>query len=467
MNKRNYKHQIKVVIFLRKYLILSLILVLGIFAFGMEDNMLGNADFTAPLYTPSSIPADGNIFTNNNWSFLVNATGAGTATSGNGYFEATFFNAGANSWAEQLLQSPIALEHNAIYKVSFKAKASITRNVEVKIGGTAALGWPAYNPGNGMAGGMVFQLGNEWKTYEFNFTMYRSSDDHARFEFELGLATGTVWITDVSLEQIGQVEEKSTSVQIDPSVLTDVKGWQLIFNQDFSQATSIDTNVWNFEIGNGQNGWGNNELEYYTNKNAYISDGNLVIEAKKEPINGYDYTSARMNTMGKFDFEYGKVVIEAKLPQGQGIWPAFWMLGNNINQVGWPNCGEIDMMELLGNNPSKVYGTVHGPISGGVGVGGNYTLPSGSFADSYHTFTFIWNKEAMGWYIDDSATPYFFITKPYIESHYGPQEWVYDHPFFLLINLAIGGNWPGNPNSSTIFPQKMYIKYIKIYQAIN
>ncbi len=456
---------------MRKYfLILAFAILLTFAAFG--QNILGNGDFTQPLYTPSSIPPDGNIFTNHNWSFLVNATGGGSAKSGDGYFEAVLYDVGSNSWAEQLLQSPITLDHGYVYKFTFTAKSSIPRNIEVKIGGTAALGWPAYNPGNGMAGGMTFQLGNEWKTYEGTFTMYRDTGKHARFEFELGLATGTVWIKDVSLEQVGQMEAKKET-QVSTSILTDVKGWNLIFDQDFSSATSINTNVWNFDIGNGEaqgiKGWGNNELEYYTNHNAYVKDGNLIIEANKEKVSDqygtYNYTSARINTMGKFSFEYGKVVIVAKLPEGQGIWPAFWMLGDNINQVGWPACGEIDIMEMLGNNPAKVYGTAHGPISGGVGIGQSYTLPSGTFSDSYHTFTFIWNKDAMGWYVDDHL--YFFLTKSYVKSHYGAQDWVYDHPFFLIINLAVGGNWPGNPDSSTVFPQKIYIKSIKVYQAQN
>ncbi len=438
--------------------------------FASTSNMLGNAEFNLPFYTPKSIPANGDIFTNHNWSFLVNATGSGTATSGNGYFRATFFTSGSNSWAEQLLQSPITLVHNAIYKVSFKAKASIARNIEVKIGGTADLGWPAYNPGSGMAGGMLFRLEKNWKNYEFTFIMHRATDKHARFEFELGLATGTVWITDVSLEKIGQMHSKASTIVIKPSSLEDVKGWKLIFNQDFENATEIDRSVWNFDVGNGEaeglQGWGNKELEYYTSKNAYISNGALVIEARKQKITDkygtYNYTSARLNTAGKFSFKYGKVVIRAKLPHGQGIWPAFWMLGDNLGQVGWPNCGEIDIMEMLGSNTSKVYGTVHGPISGAVGIGKSYTLSSGSFSDSYHTFTFIWNRNAMGWYVDGHL--YFFLTKSYVEANYGSQEWVYDHPFFLIINLAVGGNWPGNPNESTKFPQKMYIKYIKVYQ---
>ncbi len=455
---------------MKKYFVLLMGLFLVLTVFGSDSNMLGNANFTLPLYTPTSIPANGNIFTNHNWSFLVNATGGGTATSGNGYFKADFFVNGSNSWAEQLLQSPITLVHNTIYKVSFKAKASITRNIEVKIGGTADRGWSAYNPGTGMAGGMVFSLGPTWKNYEFTFTMYQPTDENARFEFELGLATGTVWITDVTLEEVGQKNSEVSTVVIKPSSLEDVKGWKLIFNQDFENATEIDRSVWNFDVGNGEaeglQGWGNNELEYYTPQNAYISDGSLVIEAKKEETTDkygtYNYTSARLNTEGKFSFEYGKVVIEAKLPYGQGIWPAFWLLGSNINEVGWPKCGEIDIMELLGNNPNTIYSTVHGPISGGTGIGTKYVLPSGNFSDGYHTFTFIWNKEAMGFYVDGNL--YYFLTKPEVEQRYGPTEWVYDHPFFLLINLAVGGNWPGNPNDSTVFPQKMYIKYIKVYQ---
>src|SRR5215471_595487 len=166
--------------------------------------------------------------------------------------------------------------------------------------------------------------------------------------------------------------------------------WQLVWSDEFSQAdgSSPDSTKWSFETGNGSGGWGNNELEYYTSRtnNARIENGQLVITAIQESYSGFNYTSARMKTQGKWSWTYGRVEASIKLPRGQGIWPAFWMLGTNITPVGWPTCGEIDIMENIGktnnNEQAKAYGTIHGPQSGGdynsgQGVGGNYTLPGG------------------------------------------------------------------------------------------
>ncbi|MBC7257477.1 MAG: glycoside hydrolase family 16 protein, partial [Chloroflexi bacterium] len=204
---------------------------------------------------------------------------------------------------------------------------------------------------------MVFSLGREWQSYEFEFVMRQETDPAARFEFQLGRTAGTVWIDDVVMEEVGVVEVSEPGVR-----KRKVKEWKLIWSQEFDE-DFLDENVWNFEIGNGHAkgipGWGNAELQYYTKENAFIENGCLVIEARKEPVSdeygSYDYTSARMTTQGKFEVQYGKIEIRAKLPKGQGIWPALWMLGSNIGQAGWPACGEFDIMEMLGHDTRTVY----------------------------------------------------------------------------------------------------------------
>ncbi|WP_423744776.1 glycoside hydrolase family 16 protein (plasmid) [Haladaptatus sp. SPP-AMP-3] len=240
----------------------------------------------------------------------------------------------------------------------------------------------------------------------------------------------------------------------------DGNDWTLSWRDEFD-AGYIDTGIWNFETGNN-NGWGNNELEYYQRDNAWTENGHLVIEAREEQVNGYDYTSARMTTQGKYNKQYGRVDVRAKLPYGQGIWPAIWMLGSDIGSVGWPDCGEIDIMELIGSDPDTVHGTVHGPDSGGAGVGGSYSQ-SNWFSDAYHTFTLTWYPDAIKFFVDGQQ---FFVTTLYDAQNAG-REWVFDDgPFFFLLNVAVGGDWPGAPDASTQFPQRMEVDYICVYDWV-
>lgn len=255
-------------------------------------------------------------------------------------------------------------------------------------------------------------------------------------------------------------------------VLTNSDDWELVWSQDFD-GQIIDRNVWNFEIGNGHSkgipGWGNAELEYYTDgENAYIENGVLVIEARKEyrkdQFGEYNYTSTRINTQGKFEIKYGKIEVRAKFPYGKGLWPAIWLLGSDIGKVGWPNCGEIDIVEFLGDNPKKVYGTVHGPgYSGGNGKSGNYSTEGPNFTEDFHTFGVIWNDENISFYVDDKI--YHTVSKSSILSR--GLNWVFDKPFFIIVNLAVGGYWPGYPDNTTKFPAKMYVDYIKVWQKKN
>lgn len=244
--------------------------------------------------------------------------------------------------------------------------------------------------------------------------------------------------------------------------------WTLVWSDEFNgpNGSAVDASKWVSETGGG--GWGNNELEYYTNRlqNAYQQDGNLVIKALQEKYTGADgvarnYTSARLKTQGKFTQAYGRFEARIKIPRGQGMWPAFWMLGDDIEKAGWPACGEIDIMENIGKEPALVHGTIHGPgYSGANGIGAPYGLAAARpFADDFHLFAVEWEPSAIRFYVDD----HLYETRTPADLPKGT-KWVYDHPFFLLLNVAVGGEWPGSPDATTAFPQTMLVDYVRVYR---
>ena len=237
-------------------------------------------------------------------------------------------------------------------------------------------------------------------------------------------------------------------------------GYTLIWNDEFL-GQGLDLSTWNQEVGNN-NGWGNNELEYYTNstKNIFVSNGNLIIEARKESISGFNYTSGRMTTQNKKTFTFGRIDIRAKLPVGKGIWPALWMLGSNITSVGWPACGEIDIMELIGTYPGRTYGTMHWkPVSGtNTNKGSQYNLTSGNFSQEFHVFSIIWTQDMIKWYVDDQL--FYTGTKADV----GAANYPFNAPEFFIFNVAVGGNWPGPPDAGTVFPQRMFVDYVRVFQ---
>jgi beta-glucanase (GH16 family) len=248
--------------------------------------------------------------------------------------------------------------------------------------------------------------------------------------------------------------------------------WQLVWSDDFTNAdgSSPDPTKWAFETGNNS-GWGNSELEYYTSRtnNAVIQGGNLVIQANQESYGGYNYTSARMKTQGLWSWTYGRIEARIKIPKGQGIWPAFWMLGANINSVGWPTCGEIDIMENIGKTSDQgtEHGTIHGPqgggdYNGGSGVGGTYTLPGGAkLSDDFHIYAIEWTTNQIKWFLDTNV---FFTATP--ASLPGGGTWVFTAPQFIILNVAVGGQWPGNPDGTTVFPQQMLVDYVHVYSYV-
>jgi beta-glucanase (GH16 family) len=243
----------------------------------------------------------------------------------------------------------------------------------------------------------------------------------------------------------------------------------LVWADDFNgpAGSAPDASKWGHETGGG--GFGNNELEYYTTSTsnaALDGNGHLVITARKENPAGYGcwygsctYTSARLNTAGKFTQQYGHVEARIQLPRGQGIWPAFWALGSNIGTVGWPNSGEIDIMENIGSQPSVNHGSLHGPgYSGCCPLTGTYTLPNGqAFADGFHTFAVDWSPNQVSFSVDGNV----YERQTSADTNGNP--WAFNHPFYLLLNVAVGGNFPGPPNSSTSFPQQMIVDYVHVY----
>jgi beta-glucanase (GH16 family) len=244
----------------------------------------------------------------------------------------------------------------------------------------------------------------------------------------------------------------------------------LVWSDEFDgpSGATVDATRWVAEIGGG--GFGNEELEYYTDRaqNAHLSgDGQLVIQARREAYTGSDgvtrdYTSARLKTQKRFEQAYGRFEARLQIPRGQGLWPAFWMLGNDIDSVGWPGSGEIDIMENIGREPSTVHGTIHGPgYSGASSIGASFTLPNGQvFADAFHVYAVEWDAEppAIRFYVDDAL----YATRTPVDLPPGGR-WVYDHPFFLLLNVAVGGSWPGNPDPTTELPQVMTVDYVRVY----
>jgi len=236
------------------------------------------------------------------------------------------------------------------------------------------------------------------------------------------------------------------------------QGLKLVWSDEFN-GRSINPAVWGYDTGGS--GFGNNELEYYTNseKNSFVTNGFMVLEARKEVYGTNNYTSARLISKDKKSFTYGRIDFRAKLPKGQGIWPALWMLGSNISTTSWPACGEIDIMELLGHEPQKSYGTIHWGAAGGPSthIGGYYSLSSQAFSDSFHVFSLLWETTKITFLIDN--IPFFSADKSQVNGNYP-----FDKPFFFIMNVAVGGNWPGNPDNTTVFPQRMIVDYVRVFQ---
>ena len=239
---------------------------------------------------------------------------------------------------------------------------------------------------------------------------------------------------------------------------------QLVWEDNFDgpAGQSPDAAKWTYDIGTGDNGWGNQELQYYTDRPENVSldgNGNLVITAIAENFSGSPFTSARITTKGLFSQTFGRFEARLKTPFGPGMWPAFWMLGDDIDTVGWPFCGEIDIMELRGQEPSTIHGSLHGPgYSAGNAVTDTFDLMDGRFDTDYHVFAIEWGEDFVEFYVDDQL--YQRLTPDSV-----PGDWVYDDSFFMILNVAVGGSFVGFPSpDGTRFPQTMVVDYVRVYQ---
>lgn len=242
---------------------------------------------------------------------------------------------------------------------------------------------------------------------------------------------------------------------------------ELVWSDEFDSG-ELDLSKWSYMIGTGVEygipGWGNNEQQYYTNnpQNIFVQDGKLHIVAREQSFGGMDYTSARIRSINKGDWRYGRFEARIKLPKGQGIWPAFWMMPTDAVYGGWPASGEIDIMELVGHEPNVLHGTIHfGPPH--TYSGGSYTLPSGDFSEDFHVFAMEWENGEIRWYVNDIH--YHTETNWFSAGHSFPAP--FEQRFHFLLNVAVGGHWPGYPDHTTQFPQEMVIDYVRVYQDAN
>jgi len=270
----------------------------------------------------------------------------------------------------------------------------------------------------------------------------------------LGSSQSTIKISDrdVAVNNVG--EGYTTDIEQD--------GYDLVWSDEFD-GDLLDESSWTYEMGNGCDiglcGWGNNELQSYTSdpENIFLKDGILTIKAEKKSAS--DFSSARIISQDKREFQFGRIDFRARLPKGQGIWPAIWMLGASINETPWPLCGEIDIMELVGHEPKRTHGTAHwGNVGEGSQFRGNSFSLSEDFAERFHVFTLLWKNNSLQWYVDE--TLFHTITTTDTQGYIYP----YNADFFFIMNVAVGGNWPGNPDETTVFPQSMEVDYVRVFQ---
>lgn len=246
-------------------------------------------------------------------------------------------------------------------------------------------------------------------------------------------------------------------------LLSQKKSWKLVWKDEFNYKGLPDSAKWSFDTKGNVHGWGNNEKQYYTDKkpeNAFVKKGVLTISALKQTIENKSYTSARLITKGKASFQYGKIEARIKLPAGKGGWPAFWMLGNNIDSIGWPRCGEIDIMEHVGYQPDSIYGTVHTDMynhtkgtqkTRGITIVNPYS--------QFHVYSIEWTPEKIEFYMDGE------LYNSFINENKTDKEWPFYQPHFIILNLAVGGNWGGKYGiDETIFPAVMKVDYVRVYQ---
>lgn len=316
------------------------------------------------------------------------------------------------------------------------------------------------------SGRLVFAPGETTKTIDVRIIADEAKEPRETFQIKLYNPINARFGGDVATISIDDDDDNTAGLVIPASGYSTPEtylDYNLVWADEFN-GTELDLSSWTYELGDGCPGncnWGNNELQYYREENTALVDGYLVITAKEQPFASYDYTSSRLITKGKRQFKFGRIDIRAALPKGQGLWPAFWMLGSNIDAVGWPACGEIDIMEMTGNLPNRVLSTVHYRSSAGqhqYTSMSKYLTGDDNFHDEFHVFSMIWEEDKIEFFIDDEL--YHTITPASLNGAPYP----FNKNFFFIFNVAVGGNLPGNPNSSTAFPQNMIVDYVRVFQ---
>ncbi|HRI59820.1 MAG TPA: family 16 glycosylhydrolase [Saprospiraceae bacterium] len=315
-------------------------------------------------------------------------------------------------------------------------------------------------------GRLIFAPGETKKVIEINITGDEAKEIKETFEIKFYSPQNVKLAKDLATITIEDDDNNTSGIDIPSTgyVSADAyPGYNLVWADEFD-GTALNTANWTYEMGDGcpnNCGWGNNELQYYRADNTSIVNGNLVITAKKQNFGTRNYTSSRLVTKGKKQFKFGRIDIRAALPEGKGLWPALWMLGSNIDAVSWPACGEIDIMELTGDLPNRVVGTVHY----GANVSqhqyksmSKYLSGTDNFQDEFHVFSINWEADLIQFLVDDEV--YHTITPASLNGAPYP----FNKNFFFIFNVAVGGNFPGNPDNSTPFPQHMIVDYVRVFQ---
>lgn len=346
-----------------------------------------------------------------------------------------------------------AYSAQCVITVETPAVTSITlnRTVETVMIGSSLTLKATVRPANANAGVVWVSSNPSIATVSNSGTVLGLLEGSTTITASAGGITAICDITVISKEV--PIEHGNSSPLIYP-------GYTLVWQDEFNE--SEISNDWGFEIGTGCPnlcGWGNDELQYYTRENAWVSNGVLTIEARRENLGGRQYTSARMITRNRESFQYGRIDIRALLPKGQGMWPALWMLGDNISTVGWPKCGEIDIMEMIGGQQREntVHGTIHWHVDNHASTGSSFTLDQGTFYHKYHVFSIIWDQTHIRFLVDDVQFRQIEITANHMTE--------FHQKFFFIFNIAVGGRWPGNPDATTVFPQQMRVDYVRVFQA--
>ncbi len=317
------------------------------------------------------------------------------------------------------------------------------------------------------SGKLIFAPGETLKTITISITADEGKEPQESFQLHFYNPINCVLQNEFITITIEDDDDNVAGLQIPSGGFVSPEqyaGYQLVWRDEFT-AEALNEADWTYEIGDGCPnlcGWGNNESQYYRAENTSIVSGHLVITAKRQSFGNQEYTSSRLITKGKQQFKFGRIDIRAALPEGKGIWPALWMLGSNIDAVGWPACGEIDIMELTGDVPNRIVGTVH--------YGSNlsqhqfnsisrFAAPNDSYQEKFHVYSIDWENDQIRFLVDDEV--YHTITPASMKNG---QPYPFNKHFFMIFNIAVGGNWPGYPDSSTRFPQYLIVDYIRVFQ---